>query len=599
MMLRFLKSLFTTVLGVFIAGLLIILVCVFIIGGIISSADKKDKDVKIKENSVLTITLKNGVRDRGSDNPFENFDLNSFSSKNPVGINDFIEALEKAKMDDRIKGIYLNLASGPGGLASTEELREAMLDFKTSGKWIISYAENYSQGSYYFASVADELYMYPEGELNLTGLRTELMFFKGALEKLEVEPQIIRGRNNKFKSAVEPYMYDKMSDANREQMDKLLNSAWDHMVMNISKARGISAEELNMAADSLKIQTSADAIKYKLVDKAIYKDELLAILRSKLDLDEDDDINTTSISKYKNARLPGEKIDVKSLKNKKRIAVVYAIGGIESGEGDDETIGSERISKAIRKARLDSTVKAVVLRVNSPGGSALASDVIWREVVMTKKVKPLVVSMGDLAASGGYYISCAADKIYAEPTTITGSIGVFGVIPNMKNFFNNKLGITFDGVKTNAHADMMTTSRPLDEFEHRTIQISVEKIYDDFIGKVAEGRGMTKEEVDAIGQGRVWTGIDAKEIGLVDAFGGLDSAVVYAAKLAKVDDYKVKNYPEQKDPMEELIKELKGDAKAYILKQELGVNYKYYQQLQQLQKIKGVQARLPYNLEIY
>jgi protease-4 len=594
---QFFKSLFTTVLGVCIALLVMVFVGIGIVGGIVASIDNTEKEVKIKDKTVLHIQLNSGVKDRSSSNPFEQFDFGSMESKKTVSLRDFTEAIAKAKADDRIKGIYLDLSSPASGMGTLEEMRNALIDFKTSGKWIVSYSENYSQYTYYFASVADEIYMYPEGDFNLAGLRSEIMFFKGALEKLEIEPQVIRGRNNRFKSAVEPFMYDKMSDANRAQMDKILSSLWGHMLMNIEEERGVSIADLNKIADSLLIRSSADAIKFKLIDKAVYKDEVLAILRDKLEIGENDDINTASVGKYANVKLEGEQLDLDKLLDKTKVAVVYAIGGIESGQGDDETIGSERISKAIREARLDSTVKSVVLRVNSPGGSALASDVIWREVLLCKEAKPVVVSMGDVAASGGYYIACAADKIYADPTTITGSIGVFGVIPNMKNFFNNKLGVTFDGVKTNAHSDMMTTSRPLDDFEHRTIQIGVEKIYDDFISKVAAGRGMTKEAVDAIGQGRVWTGIDAKEIGLIDDFGGLEEAIIEAAALAEVTNYEVVDYPKQKDTFEEIIKELKGEVSVSIMEYQLGDNYKYYKQLENIKSMKGIQARLPYNIE--
>ncbi len=410
----------------------------------------------------------------------------------------------------------------------------------------MAYSEYYSHYTYYIATAADEIFLYPEGEMDFKGLRTELMFFKGALEKMEVVPQIIRGSNNKFKSAMEPFMYDKMSDANREQIMKYLNSMWGHMLTGISESRDISVDQLNLLADSMKIQSTADAIAYKLIDKAMYKDEILAELRSKLDIGADDDIETANLEDYMDVEDPDQKLKEALGKDTgDKVAIVYATGSIEGGNGDNETIGSERISRAIRKARLDSTIKAVVLRVNSPGGSALASDVMWREMILCKEKKPVVVSMGDVAASGGYYIACPADKIFANPTTITGSIGVFGLMPYAGDFFENKLGITTDRAMTNDHADMGSPFRMLSDYEFNTIQKGVDKIYDQFTSKVAEGRGMTQAEVDDIGQGRVWTGIDAKEVGLVDELGGLSAAIAYAAETAELDDYDVTTFPKK------------------------------------------------------
>lgn len=593
---QFFKTLLASVLGLFV-GFFIIFIFFIVVIASISGGD--DKGFEAKENSLLRITLNNKVVDNATNGLLDNIEIPGMDNDKKMGLNDIIESLKRAKKDDNIKGIYLDLSSISIGLGTLEEIRNSILDFKESGKWVIAYSEFYSHASYYIASAADEIYLYPEGELDFRGLKAELMFFKGALEKLDIEPQIIRGSNNKFKSAMEPFMYEKMSDANREQTMTYLNSIWGHILKGISDARGVSVADLNMIADSILIQSTADAVSYKLVDKAMYKDEMLALLREKLEIEEDDDINTANFGKYINFKDPEKELKQKLGKDDgDKIAVIYATGSIESGNGDDETIGSERISKAIRKARLDSTVKAVVLRVNSPGGSALASDVMWREMVLCKEKKPVIVSMGDVAASGGYYIACPADRIFANPTTITGSIGVFGVLPYTGNFFKNKLGITTDRAKTNAHADMASPFRRLDDFEFSTIQKGVDKIYLQFTTKVAEGRGMTQTEVDEIGQGRVWTGIDALEIGLIDEFGGLSAAIDYAAKSAELEDYDVRTFPKDKDPLEEIILELKGESKSYFAKQALGSNYKYYEQLNNISTMEGFQMRLPYVIDI-
>jgi protease-4 len=388
---------------------------------------------------------------------------------------------------------------------------------------------------------------------------------------------------------------DKMSDANREQVEKYVGSIWDYMVTNMAKERKLTNAKLKVIADSLLIQTGADALKYKMVDGLKYKDEMQAELRKDLGIGEKDKINFVSIAKYKNAK--GAKGENKLKKEK--IAVVYAVGQIQSGEGDDQTIGSDRISEAIRAARTDKSIKAIVLRVNSPGGSALASEIIWREVELARKEKPVVVSMGDVAASGGYYIACAANKIIADPNTITGSIGVFGLIPNMEKFFKNKLGITFDGVNTNEHSDFMTTARPMDEYETKVIQNEIEHIYQVFIKHVADGRKMTTAQVDSIGQGRVWSGVDAKRIGLIDDFGGINKAIEVAAGLANITDYKLVNYPKQKDPFTQLIEQMTGEGSDAMIRKELGENYVYYRYLKNMSKVSGVQARLPFDLIIY
>jgi protease-4 len=600
---QFFKFMAASMVGTFITIMLASVISMAIFFGMLTSAitsaseGSAKKPVKIKENTVLHVKLDKPITDRTSDNPFENFDFGSMESQVGLGLDKILKSIEKAKADDRIKGIYLDLSIVPAGMATLEEVRNALVDFKKSGKWIISYSEVYTQGSYYLASVADKVCVNPAGIVEHRGLASELMFFKNALEKLDVEMQIIR--HGKFKSAVEPYMLEKMSDANREQYQLILNTAWGSMTKDVAESRGISVEKLNELADGMIIQDAELAKKHGLVDETYFKDELLSELRKKLKIGKDEDINSIRLSKYAKSNHPTKKDKKKKKKSKNQIAVIYAAGGIQSGKSKNGAMGSETISEAIRDARLDDKVKAIVLRVNSPGGSALASDVMWREVVLAKKAKPVIVSMGDVAASGGYYIACAADKIVADEKTITGSIGVFGVIPNAQGLMNNKLGITFDRVKTNEHADLMSVFKPLSAQERDIIQIGVEKIYDDFITKVADGRGMSKAQVDSIGQGRVWMGLDALKIGLVDEIGGLDKAIELAKKAAKLDDYKISNYPKRKDPFAELLEELEMDIESKVLSRVLGPEHKYYQKIESITKQTGVMARMPFDIELH
>lgn len=594
---QFFKFMFASMLGTLVTIFISIIIFFVMIGAIISSAASsgKEKIVEIDDNALLHVKLDYPIVDRASNNPFENFNFETFEAKEALSLSSILKNIKKAKDDEKIKGIYLDLSLINGGMASVEEIRNALVDFKKSGKFIVSYSETYTQKTYYLASVADEVYLNPAGIMELRGLASQLMFFKGALEKLDIEAQIIR--HGKFKSAVEPFMLDKMSDSNREQTKKILNSIWGSVLTDIAESRELTIKTINNLADSVSVRDAEDAVKYGFIDKLTYKDQVFEELRAKLGTDKDDEINYVALHKYKNSK-PIDKIK-DELKNKEKIAIVYASGSIVSGKSSKEEMGSETISKAIREARLDEDVKAIVLRVNSPGGSALASDVMWREVVLAKKVKPVIVSMGDVAASGGYYISCAADKIVASEQTITGSIGVFGMIPNAQGFFNNQLGITFDTVKTNIHSDMMTIFRPLTAEEKAIIQQGVEDVYDDFITKVAEGRGISKNQVDSIGQGRVWTGKDAKEIGLVDELGGLDKAIEIAADHAKLENYKLVAYPKRKDPFEEFAISIAGDVETAIMKKTLGHSYKYYKQLETVKNQRGIMAKMPYEIDVY
>ena len=586
----FFKYLLATIVGVFIASFLGFLIMLGIIGAMVSSADKP---VEVKDNSILYLTFDETIVDRAVDNPFSNLNFGPFASAKQLGLNDILKAIENAKEDPKIKGIYIQAVSVAAGGATVEEIRDALIDFKESGKFIISYSDIYSQKAYYLASVSDNIYMNPEGGMEWMGLRGEVMFYKNALEKLGIEPQIIR--HGKFKSAVEPFMLDKMSDANREQMLTFMGSIWNHWVKGVSESRNISVEELNRYADEMLISNAKRSVEYGLIDSLIYKDELIDKLKKLTETKDKDDLTTITLAKYIKAPSPIKK---KGLA-KNKIAVVYAQGEINMGEGQDGTIGSETISKAIREARRDSSIKAIVFRVNSPGGSALASEVIWREVVLAKQTKPVIISMGDLAASGGYYIAAPGDVILASPTTLTGSIGVFGMYFSVKEGMNKKLGLTVDVVKTNKYSDFGSMYRPLTAEERAISQQGVEDIYQTFIGHVAEGRGITKDEVDAIGQGRVWSGANAMDIKLVDEFGGLKRAIAIAAEKAGVEEYRVVDLPKQKDPIQALMEDLSGNAKMMILGDEFVYIYKQYQQVTNMVKNQGVQARMPFEVEMY
>jgi protease-4 len=478
------------------------------------------------------------------------------------------------------------------GFASLDELRDALLKFKESGKFITAYSEIYNQKSYYLASVANTIGIYPEGAIELKGLNSTVAFYTDALKKIGVEPQVIR--HGKFKAAVEPFLLTEMSPENREQVETFMYSIWAQYLANISEVRNVSIERLNTMIDDFEVKTPKDALDLGLVDKLCYKDELNSYLTELMNETDFKNLNFISNKKYKLVQNENARKKYK----KDKIAVIFAQGEIQSGKGKETVIGSERISKAIRKARLDEKVKAIVLRVNSPGGSALASDVIWREMSLAKKAKPVVVSMGDVAASGGYYIACDADKIYASPTTITGSIGVFGILMNLEELYTDKLGLTFDQVKTNKFADLGSTTRPLTNEEYTIIQESVVEVYNTFTSKVAKGRNSTQAKVDSIGQGRIWSGVNAKEINLIDEFGGLEKAIEGAALLANLEDYRVLELPELKEPFELLMEELENGFEATVLKRTLGEEYKHYQALNNLKHLKGIQARMPYQFTI-
>lgn len=586
---QFFKFMFASMVGFILSMIVLFFILLGIVSGMMLSL-KDEGSVTISDNSILEISFENPIEERTSNNPFENFDLSGINSNRTPGLNDILKSISKAKVDNRIEGILLNLTSIQAGMATIEEIRNAFLDYKKSGKFIYAYSESYTQGAYYLASVADKIYLYPEGDVDFRGLHADLMFFKGTLEKLEIQPEIIR--HGKFKSAVEPFMYDKMSDENREQVSTFLNSIWNNILNGINASRNIPVDELQKIADNAEARNAENALSLHLVDKLSYYDQLLSDLKMKTDQGEKEKIKFVSLKKYVRAYVKGDDFSAK------KIAVVYASGDIVSGDGNEDQIGSDKIAAAIRKARLDSTVKAIVFRINSPGGSALASDVIWRETILAQKTKPFIVSMGDYAASGGYYIACAADTIVARPNTITGSIGVFGLLFNAQNMFKNKLGITFDSVKTGRYADLGSMNRPMKDNERAIIQGEVEKVYDTFISHVAIGRKMTKENVDNIGQGRVWSGVDAKRIGLVDVLGGLNDAISIAAKKANLTTYRTIALPEQKEFFEKLVEDLNAEAKVYFAKQQLGESYLYLETFKDLAKQKGIMAKIPFMMKI-
>jgi protease-4 len=588
---QFFKFVFATMVGIILTSVILLVIII----GIVVTA-RGDKHVEIDSDSVLHIAFTRDVPERTPYNPLAGLDFLGLDGDKNLGLNDILISIKKAKTDSNIRGIFLDESYMLSGQATTEEIRNALIDFKKSGKFIIAYSEIYTQGFYYLASVADKVYINPKGLFEFRGFSSQITFLKGALDKLGIEAQIIKVGT--YKSAVEPLILKKMSDANRMQVTSYMGSLYDYFLTGISNSRKISKDSLFNLANNLKIQFPEDALKYKLVDGLKYKDEVLDELRERTGVNPKKDLHNVELSDYAANNSTDDDGDKKDIKN--QIAIVYASGDINGGDGDDNSIGSESISKALRKVRLDDNVKAVVLRVNSPGGSSLASDVIWREVMLTKKVKPIIVSMGDLAASGGYYISCAADSIIAEPNTITGSIGIFAIIPNLQKLFNDKLGITFDGVKTGKYADLGDVSRPLSPDEKSILQNSVNRGYDDFTKAVAEGRHKTQAYINSIGQGRVWTGTQAVKIGLVDRLGTINDAIHSAAKKANIKKYTLVPYPEQKKGVfNHFGANVSAQMKAHFVKSELGDNYRYYEQIKGVtQMMRTPQARMPYDIVI-
>lgn len=584
---QFFKFVFATMVGIILTSIIFIVIIV----GLIVAAANGDKHTEVTENSVLHIDFNNAIPERTPKNPIA--DLLGLENDKAIGLNDILANIKRAKHDDNIRGIFLDESYMLSGQATTEEIRNALIDFKKSGKFVIAYSEVYTQGFYYLASVADKVYINPKGIFEFRGFSSQITFLKGTLDKLGIEAQVIKVGT--YKSAVEPFILTKMSDANRMQVNSYLGSLYDHFLSGISEARKVNKDSLFSIANNLKIQFPEDALKYKLVDGLKYRDQVLDELKERTDVSKKSSLNNVEIADYTGSSNKSD--DKKDTKN--HIAIIYASGEIQGGDGDDNTIGSDRISESLRKARLNDKVKAVVLRVNSPGGSSLASDVIWREVALTKQVKPIVVSMGDLAASGGYYISCAADSIFAEPNTITGSIGIFAIIPNLQKLFNDKLGMTFDGVKTGKYADLGDVSRPLSPEEKLILQNSVNRGYDEFTKAVADGRHKTQVYINSIGQGRVWTGTQAVKLGLVDRLGNINDAIKSAAKKAGIKGYVVDAYPDQKSIFSKFGSNMSAEMRTRAVKSELGENYRYYEQIKGVtQMMRTPQMRMPYDIII-
>ncbi len=585
----FFKYVLATITGIVISFVVLFIVLMGIIGAIISSASS-DQEIVVKSNSVLYLSFDYDISERSEANPLGSLNLPGYSTKN-IGLDDILARIKYAATDGNIKGIYLDASHIGVGFASLQEVRDELLAFKKTGKFVVAYNAGYDQKAYYVASTADKVYVNPQGTIDFKGLASSTMFYKDLLDKVGVEMQIVKVGT--FKSAVEPFILNKMSDPNRLQVTSYLGSIYSTFINEIAASRNIAADSLRAIANDYRVRDADDAVKYKLADAKLYKDELLSDLRKRLKISEKDEISFVSLLDY-NKKLKDDA-------SGSEVAVLYAAGEIVDGEGTGPgQIGGDKFSRELRKLREDDAVKAVVLRVNSPGGSALASDIIWREVILTKKVKPVIVSMGDLAASGGYYISAAADSIFAEPTTITGSIGVFGVIPNFQNLMNNKIGVHYDGVKTGKFADLMTSfDRPLTAEERDIIQREVDKVYGTFTKVVADGRKLSIADVDSIGQGRVWTGAQGVNNKLVDRLGNLDAAIQAAAKKANLSKYKVSQYPEKEDPFTSILNNSKEKVQVWIAKEQMGEYYRYFDVVRKATAQTGVQARMPYSVEIH
>ncbi|MFN7044044.1 MAG: signal peptide peptidase SppA [Flavobacterium sp.] len=587
---RFLGNVLATIVGIFIFCM-IFFFGIIIIGAIAGSGEDT---VSIKKNSVIELDLSKVSLDYAGKTNYKDF--NYFEAHHD-GVTDILNAIEAAKTDDKIKGISILNNQSQLGLAQSKAVRDKLEEFKKSGKFVYAYANYYTQSEYYLNSVADQVYLNPMGEVDFKGLSSEIIYMKDLQEKSGVKLEVIR--HGKYKSAVEPFLAQEMSPENREQMTVLLNSVWNTIVADISKSRKLSVIQLNAIANTLGARTPELALANKLVDKVAYEDEYHDMIRAKLKVDKKEKYDIVSITDYaKKAASTVEDYSKNDI-----IAVIYAQGEIAGGEGDVNVIGEGSIKRSLEEARKDKDVKAIVIRVNSPGGSALTSELIWREIEITKKIKPVVVSMGNYAASGGYYIAANADRIFAEPNTITGSIGVFGMLPNMNQLGKN-IGINAEQVKTHDNASGYSVFEPIDENFKGFVLESIEKTYATFLKRVADGRKMTTEQVDAIAQGRVWTGIDAQKLGLVDEIGSLDAAIKYAAKLGKTSSYRTENFPEYEKSFEDLLANFTGMAmfktKEQLLKEQLGEEgFQMLEQIKRVKSRKGIQAMMPYEIEIH
>lgn len=582
----FFKIFFASLLALVIFAGIVVLIGLWFIGSAIQPIKPE-----VGSKGLLVLDLGTQYKEQSQQNPLN--DLFGNASNDVPGLYDVIRMIHYAKSDSSIKGIYIKAGNNNNGFASCEELRKAIIDFKQTKKFVIAYGEVIGQKAYYVASAADRIYTNPSGGVEWDGFSSSLYFVKGMLDKLEIEPQIFYA--GKFKSATEPFRATQMTDPNRLQTNVWLGDLYSNFLNAVAQARNLDTAALHKLATDGTIQTANDALKYNLVDGLKYDDEIKAEISKLLHQKEKETINYVSLGKYAQA------VDFANQTGDEKIAIIYAEGDIVSGKGDDGEIGSEKFADIIRKARMDDDVKAIVFRVNSPGGSSLASDVIWREITLAKKEKPVVVSMGNLAASGGYYISCNADSVFADAATITGSIGVFSILPNMQSFFKDKLGVAFDRVKTAPYADMGSVSRPLSEMEKHFLQASVDSIYYTFKSHVADGRNKSINYIDSIAQGRVWTGMRAIGIGLADKTGTIQDAVDCAARMAKIKNYRTVEFPEKKPLIEQLLSgSLKTSVQANAVKDEIGKDqYNLLMQLKNVQQMFGTpQSRLPFSFDI-
>jgi len=586
---KFLKYTLAVIVGS-VVSITILTLGFFIFVGILAATSSQE--VIVKDNSLLVLKLDGPIVERTDNDPFVEILSELTGDAAPMGLNQILGSIKKAGRDDRIKGIYLESGLVMGGQATIEEIRNALLDFKASGKFIISFAPVYSQKSYYLASVADRIYLPPAGMLNFQGISSQHTYFKNTLEKLDIDVQVFR--HGKFKSAIEPLTRTDMSDEARLQTETYVNSMWNHLTQSVSKSRNIAPERLNEIANQVPMfQTDDFLLKSGLLDDLKYKDQVINELKDSTKTEYAKDLNSIGVKDYAKAYVSDGKKGI----SKNKIAIIYAEGAIDTGQ---DGINSEDLSRTIREARRDSSIKAVVLRINSPGGSGAGSEIIWREVKLTADTKPLIVSMGDLAASGGYYIACAADTIIAHPNTLTGSIGVFGTIPNFQGFLN-KIGVTTDVVNTNKFSDMPALTRPFHPEEKEIMQAYIEHFYDFFLQRCADGRQTTKAAIDEVGQGRVWSGENALDINLVDMLGGIDMAVDIAAEKAGIaDDYRIVELPEVLPPLEQLMKDLTGNASAYMQSLFFGNSeyLKYLKTVEDLKESYPIQARIPYDISI-
>ncbi len=581
---NFFKSLLASILGCF------IVIGIFILFGVIAlmaMSLSSDQKYSLKENTVLTLKLEGVLAERVNSNPLmEMFGLNETDQ---IGLDDVLASIKKAKENDKIKGIYIDarMFSAPG--ASLKEIRDQLADFKSSGKFIVAYSDTYLQGCYYLSSVADKVIMNPQGNLDLHGLSASPTFYKGLLDKIGIEMQIFKVGT--FKSAVEPFMLDKMSDANREQVTSYLNSMWSTITSEISESRKISVENINLITDSLAIFRKPEiCVQDGLLDTLLYEPDVKNYIKTLVGVEKVEDISFASVEDMTTVEFkePSKSEDI--------IAVLYAEGSINNGSSKNE-ITDKRYVKEIEKLKDNDKVKAVVFRVNSPGGSAYASEQIWKAISDLKEKKPVVVSMGDYAASGGYYISCNASKIIAQPNTLTGSIGIFGMFPNFEGL-TKKVGLSYDNVKTNKMADFGDATRPMREDEKAVVQNFVERGYDLFLTRCSEGRGIPKDSLDLIAQGRVWTGEQALKIGLVDALGNLDTAIAEAAKLAKLEDYALRGFPKKEDFWSSFLSDQKEEMTTKALKEYLGSDYNLFKTIKEIKEQDFIQARMPYDIDI-